>query len=44
MIEAVVLLVIVLAVSGLFAWVAARPTVTPREQENLIRYGTKHKP
>ena len=41
MIEAFVLLVAGLAVAVLFGWVAMRPTVTPQEQENLIRFGRK---
>lgn len=41
MIEAIVLLVGGLAVAGLFGWVSTRPTVTPQEQENLVRFGHK---
>jgi predicted small integral membrane protein len=41
MLEAIVLLCVTLAVAGLFTWVATRPTVTPKEQENLIRFGHK---
>ena len=41
MIEAVVLLVSGLAISGLFLWVGSRPSVTPKEQDNLVRFGHK---
>lgn len=41
MLAELLVLVFGLAISGLFFWVGSRPTVTPREQYNLIHYGTK---